>query len=208
MIFIFGIRVATLGKFRDRDHICYRCQSFDREVLVSRPYFHFCLIPVFPTGPKKIEMHCRKCGDETRLDSVVEQYEGKIRSSLYLYSAWILVAGFALFWVYWNKNNQKYKSSVVENPKPGDVFTIRREKNNETTYHFLKMAKINGDTLSMLHNDLDYGSFVSSLARDDYFLKDDTVEMTRKELKNMLRDDEIYSVDRDYGDGSGFNRVR
>jgi hypothetical protein len=208
MLFIFGIRVTILGRFIDREHICYRCQSFDREVLVRRPYFHFCLIPVFPTGPAQFSMHCRKCGDETRLDSVVEQYEGKIRSSLYLYSAWILVAGFVLFWVYWNKNNQQFKASVVASPQIGDVFTIRKEKNNESTYYFLKVVKIEGDTIRILRNDLDYGSFVSSLAHDDYFVKDDTIPMARKELSNMLRDEEIYSVDRDYGDGSGFNRIR
>jgi hypothetical protein len=208
MLFIFGIRIATLGRFIDRDHICYRCQSFDREVLVSRPYFHFCLIPVFPTGQKQFDMHCRKCGDDTRLDSVVEQYEGKIRSSLYLYSAWILVAGFVLFWFYWNKNNQQFKASVVANPQIGDVFTIRKENDGETTYYFLRIAKINEDTLFVLHDNLDYGGFVSSLAHDDYFVRDDTMQMMRKKLKNMLRDDEIYSVDRDYGDGSGFNRIR
>ncbi len=208
MLFIFGIRVATLGKFIDRDHICYRCQSFEREVQVTRPYFHFCFIPVFPTGPKQFEMHCRNCGDDTRLESVTEQFAGKTRSSAYLYSVWIIFAALALFWFYWNKNSLKQKTTMVANPQVGDVFTIRKEKNNETTYYFLRIAKIEGDTLKVLHNNLDYGGFVSSLSQDDFFLKDDTVQMLRKELKNMLRDDEIYSVDRDYGDGSGFNRIR
>ena len=208
MLFIFGIRVGILGKFIDRQHICYRCQSFDREVLVSRPYFHFCLIPVFPVGPEQFDMHCRKCGDETRLDSVVEQYKGKVKSSLYLYSAWFLIAAFALFWFFWNRNNLNFKARVVSNPQVGDVFTIRKEKNRETTYYFLKIVGVNGDTLRLLRNDLEYGGFVSSLAHDDYFVKEDTLIMLRKELKNMLRDDEIYSEDRDYGDGSGFNRIR
>ena len=56
------------------------------------------------------------------------------------------------------------------------------------------------------HSNLDYGGFVSNLADDDYFVKDDTVVFRRKQLKKMLEKDEIYSVKRSYG--AGFNRMK
>jgi hypothetical protein len=43
---------------------------------------------------------------------------------------------------------------------------------------------------------------------DDYFVKDDTVVYSRKELNGMLETGEINMVRRDYGDGGGFNRIR
>jgi|SRR5450432_122341 len=207
MLFIFGKREARIGKYIDREHICYPCKAFDRQVQVYRPYFHFCLIPVFPIGPKEWVMQCRHCGDETVLESVVKEYDSRTKTPAYLYSAFILFAGLAIFWFYWNKNTLKHTTEYVGNPVIGDVYTVRDGKNKET-YSFLRITAVNGDTVLALHNTLDYGDFVSGLTKDDYFVKDDTMVFRRKELKGMLDNGEIYSVERGYGDGSDFNRIK
>jgi hypothetical protein len=90
----------------------------------------------------------------------------------------------------------------------GDVYTISEEKNTGTTYYFLRIAGIGGDSVIAFHSNLEYGGFVSNLTDDDYFVKDDTVVFSRKELREMLEKDEIYSVKRGYGKGSGFNRIK
>lgn len=161
------------------DHICFPCKAYDREIQVYRPYVHFCFISVFPIGPEQIKMHCRNCGDETRLESIVEKYGRKTKTPAYLYSALILFACVAIFWFY-----------------------------NGTTYSFFRVTGLNGDSVVVFHSNLEYDGFVSSLADDDYFVKDDTLKFARRKIEEMLDRDEIYSVDRGYGKGSGFNRVR
>ncbi|HLA58945.1 MAG TPA: hypothetical protein VK622_09305 [Puia sp.] len=208
MLFIFGIRNARIGKYRDSDHICYPCKAYDREILIYRSYFHFCLIPVFPVGARKFEIRCCQCGDETKSENIVRQYDQKTKTPLYFYSAWVLFAAIAIFWFYWDKNSQRHKMELVGNPVIGDVYTIKERKNDETNYYFLKITGIAGDTVLAIQNHFDYGDFVNGLSQDDYFVKDDTLIYKRKNLTDMLERDEIFSVSRDYGDGDGFNRVR
>jgi zinc-ribbon family len=208
MLFIFGKRYARVGRFIDTEHICYPCKAYDREILVYRPYFHFCFIPVFPIGRNEYSMHCRNCGDETMLDSVIHQYQEKLRTPFYLYSVWILFAAIALTWFFWNSNSKKHKIEYVEKPLTGDVYTISKEESDGTRYYFLRIIEVGNDSVRAFRNDLDYGGFVSSFSRDDYFVKDDTLVISRKKLKRLLADEEILSIDRGYGEGSDFNRIR
>lgn len=196
MLFIFGRRVARIGKYIDHDHMCYPCKAFEREVHVYRPYFHFCFIPAFPMGGKQFEISCKNCGDETRLESIVKKYENIARTPFYLYSALILFVGLAAGWFYWNRNKQKHMTEYVGNPAVGDVYTITEQKNTGTTYYFEKIVGISGDTVLALHSNLEYGGFVSDLSDNDYFVKDDTVVLGKKKLKEMLEQDEIYSIKR------------
>ena len=134
-----------------------------------------CYIPVFPIGGKQLEIRCKNCGNETRVENIVKKYEKSAKTPFYLYSALILFVGLAAFWFYWNKNKQKHTTECVENPAVADVYTISEEKNIGTSY---------------------------------YFVKADTLVFRRKDLREMLEKDEIYSVKRNYGDGGGFNRIR
>jgi hypothetical protein len=208
MLFIFGKRVARTGRWIDTEHICFPCKSFDREILVYRPYFHLCFIPVFPIGKKLLEMHCRNCGDETRLDSVVRKYEGLAKTPVYLYSALILFVCLTAGWLYWNRTTQKLKTEMVGHPLVGDVYTIREESNIETTYYFLRLVEIRKDSIMVFRNHLDYSGFVSNLAADDYFIKTDTIAFRNRKLNDMLDNGDIYSIDRGYSAGSDFNRLK
>ena len=90
----------------------------------------------------------------------------------------------------------------------GDVYRIRKDENNTTTYYFLRLASIRGDTLVAYHSHLEYSKFVTRLNEDDFFVKDEEVYLLRAGLKQMLDDGEINSVERDYGNSRGFNRIR
>jgi len=208
MLFIFGRRFARIGTYIDNDHICYPCKAFEREIKVYRSYFHFCYIPVFPMGDKQFEISCRSCGDETRVESIVRKYEKIAKTPYYLYSALILFVGIAAFWFYWNSNNQKNRSELVANPAVGDVYTISEERNIGTSYYFLKIFEVSGDSVMAFHSNLEYNYFVNNLSGDDYFVKDDIVVYRRRQLKEMLEKGEIYMVKRNYGDGGGFNRIK
>ncbi len=95
MLIIFGKRNARIGRYVDNDHIYY-CNAYEREILVYRSYFYFCLIPVFPIGPRQFEIRCRNCSDETKSESIINKYKSKSKTPLYFYSAWRLFASVTL----------------------------------------------------------------------------------------------------------------
>jgi hypothetical protein len=208
MLFIFGIRTARIGKYMDNDHICFPCKAFEREILVYRAYFHFCLIPVFPVGRRQFEIRCKNCGDETRTESILRKYEKSVKTPFYLYSLIIFFAGLGIFWFFWNRHKAIERVELVGKPAVGDVYTISEGKGVETTYYFLRISGVKGDSVMALHSYLEYSSFVNGFAYDDYFVKNDTVGMSRKELRDMLEKGKIAWVTRGYGDGEGFGRIK
>lgn len=208
MIFIFGMRTISIGQFIDKDHICYRCQAYDREVRVFRTYVHFCLIPVFPVGGKRLEMHCRNCGDQTKSETVEKKYLGIAKTPFYLYSLPILILCLAGYWFYWNDNAEKEKRAFIAQPAVGDVYMVKKGTGYDATYSFLRVINVSGDSVMLYHNYLEYGGFVSQLTDDDYFVQTDTLLFQKKKLKEMLEQDEIHSVKRFYRKGSGFYRTR
>jgi len=208
MFFVFGRRVARIAKFTDKEYICYPCKAFEREVKVFMPYFHLCYIPVFPIGKKQFEVRCANCGDDTKSENLIKKYEKRARTPVYLFSALILAALIGAYWIYWNSDNQKNNAQYVANPMVGDVYTVREHRTGGTTWYFLRLAEIKGDTLMAIHSSLEYNNFVNATEGDDYFVKNDTSLHTRKELTNMLEDGEIYRVRRNYGKGSGFNQIK
>jgi hypothetical protein len=208
MIFIFGKRLAKVGSFIDHDHICYPCKASDRQVLIHRPYFHLCFIPVFPIGGNEYSMHCRNCGDDTLMETVVTRYRGKVRTPWYLYSALILTVCLSTAWFYWNSVTTRHKNEYVRNPLPGDIYTIYNGDNGNSTYSFLRIIGVGKDSVKALQNHYDYGGFVSSLADDDYFVKDDTLTMNKKKTLFMLETGQIYSVERNMGSAGNFDRIK
>lgn len=155
-----------------------------------------------------MEMHCRNCGDQTELESVKNRYLGMTGTPFYLYSAPILLVCITAYWFYWNVNNEREKRTFVDKPAIGDVYTIKKGSGFEASYSFLRVIKISGDSVMLYHNDLEYGGFVSKFTDDDYFVKGDTLVFKKNKLKGMFEQDEIYSVKRGYGNGSGFNNIR
>jgi hypothetical protein len=124
MLFIFGIRAIRIGAWFDTDHICYPCRAYDREIQVYRSYFHFCFIPVFPVGKKEVVMCCRNCHDETQMASVVEEFTGKAKTPIYLYSAIILFLAILACWVYWKSSNEKNKSARADRSIFGNAYAL------------------------------------------------------------------------------------
>lgn len=107
-----------------------------------------------------------------------------------------------------NIRTQKEKAKFVENPKVGDVYLIRKEENKLTSYYFLRVTKINGDTVLAYHNNLIYSGYITKLNGDDFFDTGEQLIFTKNELKQMLDKDEINSVERNFGSNEGFNRIK
>lgn len=208
MFLIYGKRTARIKKYSGDHENCRNCKSFDLDIRVYKDYFHIFFLPIFAFGSKTVKIRCNNCGERLWVNEIQKHYEDITKTPFYLYAGIILFSGLILLFVNVNLNTQKEKAKFVGNPKVGDVYTIRKETNNTSTYYFLRLSKISGDTVFAFHNNLEYNGFISKLNDDDFFVKDDELFFLKKELKQMLDKNEINSVEREYGDYEGFNRTR
>ena len=208
MFVIYGRRTARIKKYTDNQQACQSCKAFDLDIKVYRDYYHLFFIPVFPAGDKTVKIRCNNCGEPMRLKTIQRHYESISKTPFYLFTFPILFAGLIIILVNANLNAQKEKALFVDNPNVGDVYRIRKDENNKTTYYFLRLVRISGDTVVAYHNNLEYSGFISKLNDDDFFVKDEELYFLKPELKQMLEKMEINSVDRNYGDYEGFNRIK
>ena len=208
MFIIYGKRKARIKRYTDNQQACQSCKTFDLDVTVYREYYHLYYIPVFPVGSKTVEIRCKHCGEPLRSETAKEQYYKTSRTPFYLFSLPILVAGLVLFLVTANISTQKEKAAFVANPKVGDVYLIRKDEYNKTTYYYLRLVSIKGDTVTAYHSNLEYSRYITGLNEDDFFVKEDELYFLRSGLKQMLGKGEINAVERGYGDNEGFNRIR
>jgi hypothetical protein len=208
MLIIYGRRTARIKKSTESQQRCKNCGAFDLDVKVYRDYYHLFFIPVFPVGDKTVKVKCRNCGEPFRSDSLQNQYENISKTPIYLYTIPVLFIALIAILINANLDTQKQKEEFVAHPQPGDVYRIRNNENNTTTYYFLRLVSIKGDTVIAYHNNLEYDGFVTKLNSDDFFVKDEALYFLKSELKQMLDKMEINSVERDYGDDEGFNRIK
>lgn len=208
MLIIYGRRTARIKKYTDNQQNCKSCGTFDLDVRVYRDYYHIFFIPVFPVGDKTVKIRCRNCGEPIRLDSLQRHYENISKTPIYLYATPILFVGLIVILINANLNTQKEKAKFVDNPQVGDVYRIRKDENNSTTYYFLRLVNIKGDTVIAYHNNLEYYDYVIKLNEDDFFVKDEELYFLKAELKQMLDKMEINSVERNYSDYEGYNRIK
>jgi len=208
MFLLYGIRTARIKKHTDHQRPCKNCGVFDLNVNVYRGYYHLFFIPVFPFGDKSVKMRCNNCGEPMRFEPLQKHYEGLTKTPIYLYAVPLLVAALIIFLIISNFRTQKEKAAFVAHPEVDDVYRIRKDDNSSTTYFFLRLVRINDDTVIAYHNNLEYHGFVTKLNNDDFFVKDEELFFTKSELKQMLDNGEINAVERNYENAKGFNRIR
>jgi hypothetical protein len=197
MLLFYGRRNARIKKYTVNDQSCKSCRTFDIEVNVYREFYHLYYIPFCPVGDKTVNARCNNCGEPFRSDSFLTYYKEKSRTPFYYFSLPILFTSLVILMTVANRNTQKEKLAFVLAPKVGDVYTIRNEESNKTTYYFLKLNSIKGDTLVMHHGALEYNGFISKMNDHDYFVKEEELFLTKKQLKTMLDRMEINNIERD-----------
>lgn len=206
MFILYGKRRIRIKKYREHDQDCKKCGVFDIDAKVYREYFHIFFIPLCPVGEKEATISCRQCGFTMWIDALQKQYEKKSITPFYFYSWPIIFAALIAIIVKINIDDQYKKEKFVLNPKVGDIYTICDNENNTKKYYFLRLSAINGNTVTALHNNFEYSRFISSLDKSDYFVKDDELIFLKSDLKKLLEENIISSVEREYTED--FNRIR
>ena len=208
MLIYYGKKRARINKFNDSQQPCKSCKSFDFIVKVYERYFHIFFLPIIPIGAKTAEIRCNNCGEPLRIESIEEYYINKSRAPIYLYSGLILFAVLIAWLVYDIKQTEKQNKTFVENPKVGDVYSIKKIERDTAMFFFFKINKIKGDTIFLYQNNFEYNQEVTSMNSEDFFIKDMEMGLEKKVLEKMLEKDEIISVKRLYDSTSGFYRVK
>lgn len=206
MIFIYGRKTSKIKTATDHIGVCSSCNSIGLEFEIYRDYFHLFWIPLFPLGRNKFGVRCPKCGQSDNLNPRVEHFKSITGTPVYLFSGSFLIAVLIGSMVIANLNKQKEKALFVGDPKVGDVYMMRENVNDTTFYYFLRVARIQNDSVIVYPNIFRYFGFVSKLNEKDHFITEEFF-YTKKELRDLLDNHGITSVERGYGDYEGFNRI-
>jgi hypothetical protein len=202
----YGTATGKIKSYTEHVQPCKSCRAFDMKIEVFQDYYHFIFIPFVAQPGKTAKIRCNNCGEPLLTRSVLEEYENKTRTPFYLFSGLILIAAIIAVVLLADMSTQKEKAKMVANPKVGDVYTIIKPASRY--YYFYKLSKIKGDTVLVWQNNYLYFNTVNGLEiKDDFFNTDEEIILTKKILQQMLDNDEINAVDRNYDDSKGFNRV-
>lgn len=207
MIFIYGRKSARIKKTIDHIGNCTSCNSVGLEFEIYRDYYHLFWIPFFPVGSKESKVHCITCKKPNDLNPRVKDVVSITRTPIYLFSGVLLFLVLIATLVNANISTQKEKALFIAEPKAGDVYLLRKKANDTVFYSFLRVVKLQKDTVIVYPNAFQYFGFISQFNKDDYFIEQEFF-FTKPELKNMLEQGEIISVDRTYSDYTGFNRIK
>jgi hypothetical protein len=205
MIFVYGKRKYVLKKFTDQQIACDSCGNQLGDVKVCQSYYHLFFIPIASESARFIENTCRNC--HSTYEAFTNKYSSGVRKPLRFYSVPILISVFILMLVLGNIFTQKQKAKYVEDPKIGDVYLIRDDRESSIKYYFFKITDIHNDldVIEIIHSAYQYKAFVSKMDEKDYFIRADPIQFTREKLKKMLQDGLINSVERNYDKNSRFH---
>lgn len=208
MFLVRGKKVAKIKEFTDNTQSCTSCKSFDLRIKIFREYQHVYLIPVYPIGDNVVEIRCNQCTAPILLESLKKEYAKTARAPFYLYSLFILF-GLLIAWaIYADQRDKNNTALFVADPKAGDVYIMKREQSGITLWSFLKAASVEGDTVLVYQNHLEYTGHVTQFNNDDYFESAEKLCLTKKGLKQLLDKGMIEEVKRDFGGYEGFNRLK
>jgi hypothetical protein len=196
MILLYGKRSIRIKKYTDNTHACPSCRAFDLDVSVYKSYYHLFFIPFFPSWEKYASITCNACEYHFSDQAIEKEYEDKSKSPVYLYTGPILIALLILFMINANLRSQKRKADYVAQPQTGDIYRIRDDKGSATSYYFLRIVRISGDSVFIQHNHLIYTGFVVSMRKEDYFEEEEELIYTKADIKKMLEEGAINDVER------------
>jgi hypothetical protein len=133
-----------------------------------------------------------------------------INKKLLLYgccTALVIASVFVTFSIT-GKFKEKKKRQYIGSPQTGDVYLIKENKKEEAGYYFLKVAELWEDSIIVYHSSFEYSHAVKELDTEDYFVLDEQLIFTKSQLQQMMDNNEISMVERDYGNNEGFDRMK
>ncbi len=206
MVYIYGRRKTRIKKITDYEGLCSNCNSNGLTIEIYREYYHLFWIPLFPVGAKDGIAICNKCGTRNDYNPRVIHFESNTKTPIYLYLGLMVFMSLILMGIYKNIKTDKDNDLFISEPKIGDVYRLKEKDENGMFYYFLKVVRIQNDTIIVYPNTLQYFGIVSMLNYDDYFVNQELF-YSKIELKELLGKGDINAIYRSYEDELGFNRI-
>jgi len=208
MFFIKGTRTARIKVYPCHSRQCENCNDFDLTIGVFHKYFHVFFVPVIAKGLKSSVIYCNSCGSRIRSDSLSKEYESKTGVPLYLYSGLLLVGLVVLAMLVATGWGTYERSKYISDPKIGDVYLMKAAQGKLDGFRFVRVSEISGDSVTAVENNVLYLSYTSFFASEDYFDSGEQAVFSKSHLKHLYKADSIETIFRNYGNSTGFNRIK
>jgi hypothetical protein len=85
---------------------------------------------------------------------------------------------------------------------------MNKEVSGLNEYNFIRLKRIDGDSVKGCYSHLTCLSYTSSFSAEDYFDTGEEVWYTKAQLKQLFEKETIETVYRSYDEVTGFNRMK
>ncbi|RAJ08225.1 hypothetical protein LX64_00872 [Chitinophaga skermanii] len=206
MFIVYGKKVGVIKRSTDHQRNCKNCKDFNQKTVVRQAYGHVYYIPFFPMGPKYAEIYCESCGQRTHDTTLQNDYEKSTRAPFYYYSGLIVILSLMLYGAIADWMDSFSTKKFVQHPIVNDVYRVVDKQENGDVYTYLKLKKIEGDSLSFYESRLVYVHVSKKFAEIDYFMNNAFVKYSKNQIVNMFDEGLIDQIERDYTEASGYSR--
>lgn len=201
---VFAIKNKKIKEHKDDLLVCEFCGKSGLKFSVYRRYVYIFTIPLFPIGGKSIKCECGNCGAECGETGKKQNYLSDAKTPAVMAVFIILLIAFFIFLAVTNVQKGNKKAEYIERPKAGDVYLIKDSGGGTVKYYFLKVKKVDAESVSVYHNELTYNELVTKIDPDDYFITNDEIEIYKEDLKEYFDKGIINDVIRNYDDSVNF----
>lgn len=203
MTIVFGTKKMKIKRYVDKHIVCEKCGRCEQKFSVYQEYFHLFMVPLFPfKNSKTIASVCTHCNDKFN-EQKKDYYLSKTKTPWFMYSGWILLAGFILAIICAVKVSSQRDVEYVANPQMGDVY-IMQGNNDGISYYFTKIINVETDSIDLLINYFLYNRYTSTMDTADFFINNKTYRLAKSDIQKLLEKGTINSVKRNYDASSQF----
>ena len=146
---------------------------------------------------------------EGRSHDIYRINKSKIKSPLYMYSGTVLVIAAIVYFYFQSGEMDKQYEEYIQNPQKDDILLIHQPNDSSRfSYSFLKIKKIDGDTVWASQNAYSYDRYLFELDSTDGFYERIETAYMKSSLIQMFEENEILKIQRGLGDPEkGFSQT-
>lgn len=209
---VYGWSAKNIKQAPLENYVCPNCQQKQSVIVIFAKYVHLFWIPVFPYK-KTAVIVCTNCKYETEEKNILMGTQGAIqhlKSAVpipkYLFSGLALILIAVAYFTYEGIQNGEKEKAYLNDPKAGDIYFLRREKEtSQYNYFIMKVRKVEGDSLWLSYSSFVYNGIVTKLDPRDGFY-DIMLSMHKDRLQEFRTSGELKKVMREYSASDGFNQ--
>lgn len=199
---VYGTRTKQLAKEVLLDK-CTNCGTQNSiEFYIFQKYAHVFWIPFFPVGKTAVSQcdHCKQVLKlkemPSSLKATYENLKAQTKTPIWTFSGLALVAILISIGVVTAQRDDAKNAKLILSPQNGDVFEVKTEDNQYTLY---KVDNVKEDSVFLRINEYETNklSGLNDLKRKgDKAYSEETFQVSKSELKEMLSKGEIMDIER------------